>query len=377
MAPASAQVCQSSVAKSGATCRARIALVAHHASWPTGSRNASASTPDAGAGRGGGPPPGEAHRLHHRPAPAALGEAGAATRVPLEQEQARREEEQHAGELGRRDAVEHPVPDPVDRLGERAVAEAGDGAEVRERLHHRESHAGDQRRARHGHRDAEERGAARPPQHPGDLDGGGALLAEGHARQQVHVGIEDQRHHHHDARVGADLGQPRAGADPAAQPALQRPRVLEQADEREADHVGRHGERQDQRPFEHAAPGEAMVHDEPGEPAPHHQGADADTDQQQHGLPHELEELGAPEMEPHVARGNREGGNDGRDGHREHRRDADREPGPEGRPRRPQREHAVGGPYRHRGLTCTPPGPPASSRPPGTRRPPRCWCRPA
>jgi len=28
--------------------------------------------------------------------------------MPLEQEQTRREDEQHAGELGRRDAVEHP-----------------------------------------------------------------------------------------------------------------------------------------------------------------------------------------------------------------------------------------------------------------------------
>ena len=331
----------------------------------------------AGARRAGGPPPGEAHRLHPRPAPPALGEAGAAARVPLEQEQARGEEEQHAGELGGREAVEHPVPDPIDRLGEGAVAEARDGAEVGEGLHHREGHPCHQSRARHGHRDAEERAGARAPQHPGSLHGGGALLAKSHARQQVHIGIEDQRHHDHDPRVGADLGQPRAGAEPAAQRTLQRPRVFEEADEREADHVGRHGQRQDQRPFEHAAPGEAVVHDEPGESAPHHQGAGADSGQQQQGLAHQLEELGAPEMEPHVARGNRERGDHRRDGHREHRRDAHREPGPEGRRRRPPREHAAGGPYRHGRPTCSPPDPPASSQPPGTRRPPRCWCRPA
>ncbi len=221
------------------------------------------------AHRGGGHRPEAPERLRLQGAarPAALDEPGPAARAVLEQEQRQGEEQQHARELGGRDPIEHAVPDAIDGLGQRAIAERRDGPEVGERFHHRERHPRREGGPRHRHRHREERGRARAAEGARDLHRGGALLAEGHPGQEVDVRVEDQGHHGDHPAVGAQLGQPGARAERAAQRALDRSRVLEETEEGEADDVGRHRERQDQRPLQHRAPGEAVEHHEPGEAA--------------------------------------------------------------------------------------------------------------
>ena len=73
--------------------------------------------------------------------------ARAAAQQALERDEREREPDEHGRELERGRAVERAVPDAVDRVGHRAVAEEVDGAEVGQRLHHRERRAGGERRA--------------------------------------------------------------------------------------------------------------------------------------------------------------------------------------------------------------------------------------
>src|SRR3989304_2477546 len=74
-------------------------------------------------------------------------------------------------------------------------------------------------------------------------------LGEGGAREEIHVGIEDQHHHGSDAAVRADLGQPEPWAQPGPESRLHRSREVEEAEEGEADDVGGDGQRRGRRPI--------------------------------------------------------------------------------------------------------------------------------
>jgi hypothetical protein len=76
--------------------------------------------------------------------------------------------------LGGGHAIEHPVPDAVDPFGQGAIAEGGHGAEVAQRLHHRQRHAGGERRSRQRQRDRENARSA-SAEAAGGLERGRAL----------------------------------------------------------------------------------------------------------------------------------------------------------------------------------------------------------
>ena len=277
----------------------------------------------AGARRGGRPraPTGERQRHGRGAAPHPLREALPAARRPLEEDQREGEEQQHAGELGRRDALEHPVPDAIDRFGVGPVPEGRHGPEVGEGLHHRQRRAGDERRPGERERHAEECDEARAAEAPRGFQRRPALRAERRAGEEIDVRVVDEDHHQGDAAVRADLGQAQALAEGAAERGLHRAREVEETEEGEADDVGGHGERQDERPLEHRAAGEAMMDDEPGERGAEHQGAGPHAREKPHRIPGELDELGAPEVNPDLDGGAREGGENGeRRGRRRGRR---------------------------------------------------------
>ena len=122
---------------------------AHTASWPTGSRNASASTAAHAAGgrparatrrapRGSGAGPRRAPWVKRcRPRDGALEERGAR----------RRRASSTLASWVAATRSNMPVPDAVDGFRERPVPEGRHGAEVGERLHHRQRRAGGERRA--------------------------------------------------------------------------------------------------------------------------------------------------------------------------------------------------------------------------------------
>jgi hypothetical protein len=140
------------------------------------------------------------------------------------------------------------------------------------------------------------------------------LRAERRACEEIDVRVVDEDHHQGDAAVRADLGQPQALAEGAAERGLHRAREVEETEGGEADDVGRHGERQDERPLERRAAGEAMMDDEPGESGAEHEGAGPHAREKPHGIPGELHELGAPEVSPDLDGGGRERRQNGGDG---------------------------------------------------------------
>ena len=230
-------------------------------------------------------------------------EPGAPAREALERQEAGGQSEEDRGELGRRDAIEHPVPHAVDRLGQRAEAERRDRAEVRQRLHACQDRPGGERGTRQGQGDAEQDRRPRAPEAARGLQELRRLLGERRARERVHVGVVDERHHERHAPARAEVREAGAGAEPAAEGGLERARVLEETQEDEADDVGRERERQDQRPLEHPPARELARHDEPRERRPEEEDPEADPGDQGHRIEEQLRQLGASEMRPDRPRG--------------------------------------------------------------------------
>ena len=133
-------------------------------------------------------------------------------------------------------------------------------AVVGQHLHQRQRGAGGHRRARHrqGH-------LAQPARQAGAQQARGLHqlrrpLDQRGARQQVHVGIEREREHPGRAPHAAHLGQqPPLQAEAGAQPALQRAGKLQEVGVGIGRDIGRHGQRQQQQPFE-AAPARKVEH---------------------------------------------------------------------------------------------------------------------
>ena len=140
------------------------------------------------------------------------------------------------------------------------------GAELAERFHRRQHHAGGQGRPGRGEHRAGERLRAGASQAAGHLQQGRALLGEGRARGEVDVRIEERREHE---RQPAEAAHPqgRIGAGRHAQhlpeQQLRRPRVVEDAAVGQRADVGRDGQRQHQEPPERPPPGEIVYGHQP------------------------------------------------------------------------------------------------------------------
>ena len=193
--------------------------------------------------------------------------AGPPAQQPLERDQRERQRQQDRGELQRRRLVEGAVPDAVDRVGHRAVVEEVDGAEVRQRLHHRERRAGGQRRARQRQRHARDRPPVAEAERARRLHRVARLLQERAAPEDVDVRVEHERQHDDRADRRAHLRELEAVAEHRAQRPLQRARLVVLAEQHEHEHVGRHRQRQHERPVEPAPAREVVERDERGQRA--------------------------------------------------------------------------------------------------------------
>jgi hypothetical protein len=153
------------------------------------------------------------------------------------------------------------------------------------------------------------------------------LFDEGGAGEQVDVGVEDERHHRHHAAIASGV-EANPEAQPVPEQCLDRTGKVEEAEKREPDHVGRHGERQDEGPLEKGAPGESIVDDQPGQRGPQDEAAQAHSDQQEDRVDKQLGELGAEEMSPDVDGGLGQRREHRRDRHGQDGDDADRDDRP-------------------------------------------------
>ena len=146
--------------------------------------------------------------------------AGAPTQQPLERDERQRQADQYGRQLQGRGLVEGAVPDTVDRVRQRAIAEQVDGTEVRQRLHHGQRDAGAERRTSQRQCHAQHRPPVGQAERSGRLERLARLAQERAAPQHVDVRVEDQRQHRDRARRGADVGQ--ADAEERPNGALER-----------------------------------------------------------------------------------------------------------------------------------------------------------
>jgi hypothetical protein len=200
--------------------------------------------------------------------------ARAAAQHPLQQHERDGQRDQHGGELQRRRAVERAVPDAVDRVGHRAVVEEVDRAEVGQRLHHRQRRPGGQRRPGEREREPADRPRVAQPEAARGLERVARLLQERRAAEHVDVRVQHEREHHDRSAGGPDLRQ--LDAECVADRPLQPTVGVVLAEQHEHEHVGRHRQRQHERPVEPAPAGEVVERDERSQRAAEHQGAGAD-----------------------------------------------------------------------------------------------------
>jgi hypothetical protein len=222
--------------------------------------------------------------------------------VAFEQHQRHHHDQHGAGDLRRTGQVGARDPGRVDRDGERLDAEEFRSADVIERLQQRQAQADGQRGPGERQRDAEEGAAAAFAQRAGRFHQVGRLGHEHGARGHVDIGVEHEAEHEDRARHRAQVGQAElARAVEAQRPAdraLHRADRVQQIEVGEGDDVGRHGQRQQQGPVQHASPREVAGRDQPGAAGADHQHQHAHAGQQHCGVERGLRQHVLREMRP-------------------------------------------------------------------------------
>ncbi len=207
-------------------------------------------------------------------------------RAALEDNEAHDDGEHRQGDLGGARQVGARDPGRVDRDGERAHAEELGGADVVERLHHREACPDGNRRTRKRERHAPEQGATAHAERARHVHQVRRLHQEHRARRQVDIRVEHEAEQDDAARHRADVGQPELTravvAEQRAQRRLERPDWMQDVEIRVGDDVGGNGEGQEERPVEHPAAGEVVRGDEPGRRGAERDGEHADAGEQHH-----------------------------------------------------------------------------------------------
>ena len=201
-------------------------------------------------------------------------------------------------------AIAQPVPGPIDRRRQRLHAVILDGAEIGERLQERQHHAGGNGGPRQRQCDAEEGAPRAVAQDTTGLDQGVRLAEECGARGEIDVRIEHQREQERDAAGRAEIGEPVVAAAPAgglAQGALNGTGESQKIGIGIADDVGRQHQRQQQRPLQQPAAGEAAHRHQPRRAGADDGRAEADHQQQDQRVEEDVDELGVGEMPPQLA----------------------------------------------------------------------------
>ena len=270
---------------------------------PAHPHHAGRAAEDAGARLGGaGAAPAR------RPA-GALGRRGEALAAPgetLDEDEEDDDGEHDEGELGRAGEVRLVDPGRIDRKRQRPDAEELRGADVVQRLHQGEAGADGDRRAGERQGDAEEDLAAPGAEGARRLDEADRLHQEEGAGREVDVRVEDEAEKQDGAAEGADLRQAEIlrarNAEDGADRRLHRPDRVEDVEIGVGDDVGRHGERQEQRPVEDAPAGEVVGRHQPGGAGADRDDDDADAGKEKRRRRHRLGEDVFGEVAPDLGR---------------------------------------------------------------------------
>ena len=229
-------------------------------------------------------------------------ELGGSARPALDQQQRQHEQHQDGGQLRRRDRLAHGEPCPVDAGREGIDREILHRPEIGQHLHQHQRQPGDDRRPRQGQGHAEEAAVGAASQRPADFQHADRLFQEGGARQQVDVGVQHQRQHDDGAAQRPDFREPVVAPRPAhhlAQRRLHRADELQQVGVDIGHHIGRNRHRQQQRPFQHAAAGEAAHGHQPRRADPDHQRPRPDAQHHLRRIGQIIGQHGGGQMRPH------------------------------------------------------------------------------
>ncbi len=229
------------------------------------------------------------------------GKSSAAARAPFQQDHPQHEGEQEQCELGRSRRIAEREPGAIDAGGEGAQLEIGDGTEVGQGLHHHERQSGCDRRPGQRHADAPERGERRAAQGSADLERTDRLFGERCPGQYIDIGVHGCGQDEDGPAERAHVGEPIVAPAPAgevAQHGLNRPGHLQEVRVGVGQHIGRHGQRQNQRPAQNALAGEAVHGDQPSGTRADQERARADPKAKEHAVAQVLGEDGGCEVCP-------------------------------------------------------------------------------
>ncbi len=233
------------------------------------------------AGEGSEPVRREAARALRR-GPVALPAAGPA----LDRHQGDHQDQHGQRDLRRTGQVRARHPGGVDRDGQRPDPEELGCADVVQRLHQRQADADRDGRPGQRQRHPPEHLAAPGPERARHLDQIGRLGQEHRPGGDVDIGVQHEAQQHDATGHRPDVGQPELARTGIAQQCPDR--ALDDAERMQdveigiGDDVGRHRQRQQQRPFQLPAAREVVGRDQPGRRGADRGDDHADADQQ-HG----------------------------------------------------------------------------------------------
>ena len=245
-------------------------------------------------------PAAQLHRLDAGALTARLAEAGTAAQHPLQTGCHHGEQEHDGGDLTGSVTIVGAAPDAEHADGHRLDVEVLHRGEIGQRLHGDDGRPGGDGRPEHRHDDATRRRRPGGAERPGDEVGGRRLVAQGGTGEQVHIRVQRQGQGENGARHRAHLGEPRITAQLVPPPHLDRAGHPEHRRGDEAENVTRHGEWQHQRPAQHAASGEVVGADQPGQSHPQPDRDHEHPDRQHERGDHLVRQPGLPLLAPHL-----------------------------------------------------------------------------
>ena len=221
---------------------------------------------------------------------------------PLKRQQRERQRQHRQRNLRRPFDPPARGPGDIDRHRQRAHAEKLAGPDISQHLHHHQPQPNPDRRRRDRQGHPAQQHAAGRPQAARRLDCLRRLHQQRRPGAQIDIGIQREPHHQDRSPHRADIRQhqPADLGDPCNGPQrrLHRPDRVQHVHIGVGDDIGRHRQRQQQRPFQPPPPGKAEPGHQPGGSNPgdrrHHGG----TGQQHRGLPQRIRQHIGGNMRP-------------------------------------------------------------------------------
>mmetsp|Transcript_23540 Transcript_23540/g.41605 ORF Transcript_23540/g.41605 Transcript_23540/m.41605 type:complete len:253 (-) Transcript_23540:5300-6058(-) len=187
----------------------------------------------------------------------------------LQHREHQRKPQQADGKLRRSRPVAQRKPTGVNARGKGLHPEIGNRPEIRDCFHDRQQNTGRNRRTGQRQTDRQKRSPRPRPERTGRHKRRSALLQERGTGEQIDIRIQDQHQHQGRATKASDFGKPVIPRPPAhhcPQGCLHDPGMVENAGIGISQHIGRKGQRQNQRNLEKADAGKTGHRHQPRGP---------------------------------------------------------------------------------------------------------------